>query len=74
MPRIHHVQLAMPAGDAERVRGFFSGVLGMEEVAKPPVLAERGGVWFRNGDLELHPRRRGAVLPGAEGAPGHPDG
>lgn len=24
------------------------------EVAKPPMLAARGGVWFRDGDLEIH--------------------
>jgi catechol 2,3-dioxygenase-like lactoylglutathione lyase family enzyme len=26
----------------------------MSEVAKPPVLAARGGAWFRAGGLELH--------------------
>lgn len=54
MPRIHHVQLAMPRGEEERARAFFGGVLGMEEVAKPPELAKRGGAWFRLGALELH--------------------
>lgn len=51
---LHHVQLAMPTGQEDRAREFFVGVLGMTEVAKPAVLAQRGGAWFRSGGLELH--------------------
>lgn len=51
---LHHAQLAMPQGEEARARDFFVGVLGMTEIAKPPVLAERGGAWFRAGGLELH--------------------
>lgn len=51
---LHHVQLAMPPGREQDARSFFGGVLGMEEVEKPPELAKRGGVWFRSGALELH--------------------
>lgn len=51
---IHHVQLACPAGTEEALRGFYAGVLGMTEVAKPPALAARGGAWFRAGTVELH--------------------
>jgi catechol 2,3-dioxygenase-like lactoylglutathione lyase family enzyme len=29
-------------------------VLGFPEVAKPPVLAARGGCWFRGHGIELH--------------------
>jgi catechol 2,3-dioxygenase-like lactoylglutathione lyase family enzyme len=29
-------------------------VLGFQEVAKPPVLAARGGCWFRGYGIELH--------------------
>ncbi|HET9258032.1 MAG TPA: hypothetical protein VFO16_22915 [Pseudonocardiaceae bacterium] len=36
---VHHVQLAMPRGGEATARVFFAGVLGMTEVAKPPVLA-----------------------------------
>ncbi|HKH11077.1 MAG TPA: hypothetical protein VKA73_08030 [Rubrobacter sp.] len=43
---LDHVQLAMPAGEEERARGFYSGPLGLDELAKPAVLATRGGVWF----------------------------
>ena len=51
---VHHVQLAMPRGEEEAARRFFVGVLGMAEIEKPPVLAARGGAWFRSGGLELH--------------------
>jgi catechol 2,3-dioxygenase-like lactoylglutathione lyase family enzyme len=51
---IDHVQLAMPAGEEEKARAFYAGVLGIPEVAKPPHLARRGGVWFQQGDLKIH--------------------
>jgi hypothetical protein len=51
---IDHVQLAMPSGDEERAVGFYTGVLGIPEVAKPPQLARRGGCWFEQDRLRLH--------------------
>jgi catechol 2,3-dioxygenase-like lactoylglutathione lyase family enzyme len=51
---LHHVQLAAPPGSEQALRHFYGTVLGMTEVAKPPVLAARGGAWFRSGALELH--------------------
>jgi catechol 2,3-dioxygenase-like lactoylglutathione lyase family enzyme len=50
----HHVQLAMPPGEEPAAIEFYAGVLGLEQVPKPPELADRGGVWFRSGDLEVH--------------------
>lgn len=52
---LDHVQLAMPAGQEDTARAFYSGVLGLEEEAKPASLARRGGVWFKRGELRLHP-------------------
>ena len=49
-----HVQLAMPKGGEDVARRFYAGVLGLEEVPKPPDLASRGGVWFKSGALHLH--------------------
>jgi catechol 2,3-dioxygenase-like lactoylglutathione lyase family enzyme len=46
---IDHVQLGMPAGGEDGARAFYSGVLGLREVPKPPELAGRGGVWFAGG-------------------------
>jgi catechol 2,3-dioxygenase-like lactoylglutathione lyase family enzyme len=51
---LHHVQVACPAGSEDALRAFYGGVLGMTEVAKPPVLAARGGAWFRSGGAEIH--------------------
>ena len=51
---LDHVQVAAPPGCEEAARRFYGGLLGLEERAKPPMLAARGGVWFRVGDCELH--------------------
>jgi catechol 2,3-dioxygenase-like lactoylglutathione lyase family enzyme len=48
---LHHEQLAIPAGSEDECRSFWRDVLGMTEVSKPPVLAARGGCWFRGGGL-----------------------
>jgi catechol 2,3-dioxygenase-like lactoylglutathione lyase family enzyme len=52
--RIDHVQLAMPSGEEAKAIAFYSGVLGMREIAKPPVLAARGGAWFAAGEAQIH--------------------
>jgi catechol 2,3-dioxygenase-like lactoylglutathione lyase family enzyme len=51
---LDHVQVAAPAGCEDEARRFYGGLLGLEEVPKPPLLATRGGVWFRTGEQELH--------------------
>ncbi|HTZ07490.1 MAG TPA: VOC family protein [Acidimicrobiales bacterium] len=51
---LDHVQLAMPPGGEDRARAFYGGLLGLEERAKPPVLAARGGCWFSNGAVTVH--------------------
>ena len=51
---IDHVQLAMPAGGEPAARGFYTGVLGIPEVPKPPNLAKRGGCWFESAELKIH--------------------
>ena len=51
---IDHVQLAMPAGREAEAREFYSGLLGIPEVPKPPALARRGGAWFESGPVKIH--------------------
>ena len=51
---IDHVQLAMPAGDEDKAREFYSGLLGIPEVQKPAALAQRGGAWFQAGQVKIH--------------------
>ncbi|MGD0570940.1 MAG: VOC family protein [Candidatus Sulfotelmatobacter sp.] len=51
---IDHVQLAMPAGEEQKARAFYAGVLEMTELPKPEELAKRGGCWFESGGAQLH--------------------
>ncbi len=51
---IEHAQLAMPRGEENKARAFYSGVLGLVEVPKPEDLAKRGGCWFEDGIVKLH--------------------
>jgi catechol 2,3-dioxygenase-like lactoylglutathione lyase family enzyme len=51
---IHHIQLAMPPGEEEAGRTFYGELLGLPEVPKPSELAPRGGIWFREGTVEVH--------------------
>lgn len=51
---LHHVQLAMPAGEEEAARLFYGTVLGLTEIPRPPGLSPDGGVWFVEGELEVH--------------------
>ncbi len=68
--RLHHMQLAMPRAEERAARDFFVGVLGMTEVDKPPILAARGGAWFRAGDVELHLGVENNFRPARKGHPG----
>jgi len=67
---IHHVQLAMPAGEEAAARAFYAGVLGMREVAKPEALADRGGAWFRGGGVEFHLGVEQGFRPARKAHPG----
>jgi catechol 2,3-dioxygenase-like lactoylglutathione lyase family enzyme len=51
---LHHVQVGCPPAGEPAVRHFYRDVVGLLEVEKPPVLAARGGVWFRGDAYELH--------------------
>jgi catechol 2,3-dioxygenase-like lactoylglutathione lyase family enzyme len=51
---LNHVQLAMPAGEEEAARRFYTGILDIPEVEKPAHLAKRGGCWFERGVLKVH--------------------
>ena len=68
--RLHHMQIAMPAGAEQQAREFFVDVLGMTEVDKPPLLARRGGAWFRGGGVELHLGAEERFTPDRKGHPG----
>ena len=66
---VDHVQLAMPRGHEDAARSFYAGLLEMTELAKPPVLAARGGCWFASGAAVLH---LGVEEPFAPARKAHP--
>ena len=67
--RLHHVQVSCPPGGEAVARAFYGDVLGLPEVAKPPVLAARGGVWFRDDGVELHVGVEEDFVPAAKAHP-----
>lgn len=67
---LHHVQLAIPPNAEDTCRAFWGGVVGMVEVEKPPVLAARGGCWFRGGGLEVHLGVEQEFAPARKAHPG----
>lgn len=67
---VDHVQLAAPRGTEDLLRAFYVDVLGMTEEPKPPVLAARGGCWFRAGAVRLHVGIEEAFRPSAKAHPG----
>jgi catechol 2,3-dioxygenase-like lactoylglutathione lyase family enzyme len=67
---IHHVQLACPPASEDASRAFYSGVLGLAEIDKPPALARRGGCWFRGQGIELHLGVEADFRPARKAHPG----
>jgi len=67
---IDHVQVAAPAGCEDEARAFYGGLLGLEEIPKPPTLAARGGCWFRAGAQELHVGVEEPFAPARKAHPG----
>ncbi|WP_121258616.1 VOC family protein [Nocardioides ferulae] len=66
---LDHVQVAIPVGGEPTAREYYGTALGMEEIAKPPALAVRGGCWFSSGNAVLH---LGVEEPFAPAKKAHP--
>jgi catechol 2,3-dioxygenase-like lactoylglutathione lyase family enzyme len=69
MRALHHVQVTCPSDGEQAVREFYGRLLGLDEVAKPPELAKRGGVWFRGDGYELHVGVEEPLVPARKGHP-----
>jgi catechol 2,3-dioxygenase-like lactoylglutathione lyase family enzyme len=67
---LDHVQVAAPPGCEDSARAFYGEALGLEEIPKPPLLAGRGGCWFRLGAHELHVGVADGFVPAAKAHPG----
>ncbi len=68
--RLQHAAITVPAEGLERARHFYSDILGLREVPRPPELQTRPGIWYSFGSTELHIQAR----PNApvEKSDGHP--
>ena len=69
LSHVHHVQVAMPAGQEDQAERFYSGLLGLERVPKPDQLAGRGGAWFRGAGVEVHLGVEGDFQPARKAHP-----
>lgn len=56
--RLQHAAVTVPIEGLEQARDFYSTVLGLREVPRPPELQERPGIWYSFGDTELHIQTR----------------
>lgn len=52
--RLQHAAITVPAQRLDEARAFYSGVLGLREVQRPPELHDRPGIWYSFGSTELH--------------------
>jgi catechol 2,3-dioxygenase-like lactoylglutathione lyase family enzyme len=53
--RLNHVTIAVPAGEHEKARAFYGGLLGLEEIPRPAALnAVYDLMWFKFLDILLH--------------------
>lgn len=52
--RLHHAAFTHPAGDEDRARAFYAGVLGLTEIRKPSTMNASVGCWFRSDGIEIH--------------------
>jgi catechol 2,3-dioxygenase-like lactoylglutathione lyase family enzyme len=51
---LDHVQFSLPPGGEELADAFYVGLLGFMAEEKPPILAARGGRWYRSGAVRFH--------------------
>ena len=54
MIELDHTTLCIPAGGEDRARAFFTGLLGIAEIAKPNDGNRTDGCWFDLGAQQLH--------------------
>jgi catechol 2,3-dioxygenase-like lactoylglutathione lyase family enzyme len=53
--RVNHVTVAVPTGEHEKVRAFYSGILGLKEVTPPAAVGGAYDIlWFQWLDILLH--------------------
>ena len=50
----HHLYLVAPGATPAEVRAFYTKILGLPEIQKPPSLAETPVLWFGAGPVVFH--------------------
>jgi catechol 2,3-dioxygenase-like lactoylglutathione lyase family enzyme len=66
---LDHVQFTLPVGREDEADRFYVGLLGFETEEKPPVLAARGGRWYRSGPVRFHLGADGGFRPAVRAHP-----
>ncbi|MEX2246143.1 MAG: VOC family protein [Dehalococcoidia bacterium] len=61
--RLQHAAITVPVEGIDEARRFYSGVLGLREVPRPPELHDRAGIWYSFGATELHIQTRRDLPP-----------
>ena len=61
--RLQHAAVTVPVEGLETARHFYSELLGLKEVPRPPELRSRPGIWYSFGSTELHIQTRPNVAP-----------
>ena len=61
--RFDHVQVSIPRGTEDEARDFYGRLLGLEEIEKPEVLKQNGGLWYSVADVQLHVGAEDVVAP-----------
>jgi catechol 2,3-dioxygenase-like lactoylglutathione lyase family enzyme len=56
--RLQHAAVTVPVERLDEARRFYSDVLGLREVPRPPELQHRPGIWYSFGSTELHIQAR----------------
>jgi len=66
---LDHIQVVAPRSEEAHAKAFYGGVLGLAEIPKPAALVERGGAWYRCGNLQLHLGLEDEFTPQRKGHP-----
>lgn len=56
--RLQHAAVTVPTDGLEVARKFYTEILGLREVPRPPELRDRPGIWYSLGATELHIQTR----------------
>ena len=66
---LDHVQFTLPVGAEDEADRFYIDLLGFATEEKPPVLAARGGRWYRSGPVRFHLGADGEFRPAVRAHP-----